>query len=62
MMWRDVGPVSVVIYNLGAQIGNKKLEDLTLKQFDLGFKMGTLGIFRLCKTLFPYMVKEEEEL
>ena len=50
---RDVGPISVVIYNLGAQIGNKKLEDLTLKQFDLGFKMGTLGIFRLCKTLFP---------
>ena len=42
-----------MIYNLGAQIGNKKLEDLTLKQFDLGFKMGTLGIFRLCKTLFP---------
>ena len=54
---RDIGPISVVIYNLGAQIGNKKLEDLTLKQFDLGFKMGTLGIFRLCKTLFPYMVK-----
>ena len=54
---RDIGPINVVIYNLGAQIGNKKLEDLTLKQFDLGFKMGTLGIFRLCKTLFPFMVK-----
>ena len=54
---RDLGPISVVVYNLGAQIGNKKLEDLTLKQFDLGLKMGTVGIFRLSKTLFPYMVK-----
>ncbi len=54
---KNIGPIDVVIYNLGAQIGNKKLEDLSLKQFDLGFKMGTLGIFRLCKTLFPYMEK-----
>ena len=54
---KDLGPISVVVYNLGAQIGNKKLEDLTLKQFDLGLKMGTVGIFRLSKTLFPYMVK-----
>ena len=62
---RDIGPVSVVIYNLGAQIGNKKLEDLTLKQFDLGFKMGTSGIFRLCRStntlvslfaLFPWNI------
>ena len=54
---KSLGSISVVVYNLGAQIGNKKLEDLTLKQFDLGLKMGTVGIFRLSKTLFPYMVK-----
>ena len=52
-----LGPIDVVVYNLGAQIGNKKLENLTLKQFDLGIKMGTLGLFRLAKTLFPYMTK-----
>ncbi len=52
-----LGTINVVVYNLGAQIGNKKLENLTLKQFDLGFKMGTLGLFRLAKTLFPYMEK-----
>ena len=59
---KDIGPISVAVYNLGAQIGNRKLEDLTLKQFDLGLKMGTVGIFRLSKTLFPYMEKEEEGL
>ncbi len=52
-----LGSINVVVYNLGAQIGNKKLENLSLKQFDLGFKMGTLGLFRLAKALFPYMEK-----
>ena len=27
-----IGPIDVVVYNLGAQIGNKKLDNLTLKQ------------------------------
>ena len=55
----DVGPIDVAVYNLGAQIGNKSLENLTIKQFDLGFKMGTLGLFRLAKTLFPFMEKRK---
>ncbi len=55
----DIGPINVAIYNLGAQIGNKKLQDLTIKQFDLGLKMATLGLFRLSKTLFPYMEKRQ---
>ncbi|MAI02695.1 MAG: SDR family NAD(P)-dependent oxidoreductase [Rickettsiales bacterium TMED254] len=54
---KKIGSINVVVYNLGAQIGNKKLENLSLKQFDLGIKMGTLGLFRVAKTLFPYMVK-----
>ena len=55
----DVGPIDVAVYNLGAQIGNKSLLDLSIKQFDLGFKMGTLGLFRLSKTLFPFMEKRK---
>ena len=54
---KKIGPINVVVYNLGAQIGNKKLENLSLKQFDLGIKMGTLGLFIVAKILFPYMVK-----
>ena len=55
----DIGPIDVAVYNLGAQIGNKSLLDLSIKQFDLGFKMGTLGLFRLSKTLFPFMEKRK---
>ena len=55
----DIGPIDVAVYNLGAQIGNKSLLDLSIKQFDLGFKMGTLGLFRLSKILFPFMEKRK---
>ena len=53
---KEIGPIFVSVYNLGAQIGNKKLEVLTIKQFELGWKMATLGLFRLSKVLFPFMV------
>ena len=57
---KEIGPIEVVIYNLGAQIGNKDLGMLTLKQFELGWKMGTFGLFRLAKVLFPYMIQREK--
>ena len=57
---REIGPIFVVIYNLGAQIGNKSLENLTIKQFELGWKMATFGLFRVSKTVFPFMVKRKE--
>ena len=51
----DIGPVHTVLFNLGAQIGNRPLEATTLKQFELGWRMATLGLFRLAKSLFPLM-------
>jgi NAD(P)-dependent dehydrogenase (short-subunit alcohol dehydrogenase family) len=52
---RDIGPIAVAIYNIGAQIGNRSLEDTTLKQFELGWRLGTYGLFRLAKVLMPLM-------
>jgi len=52
---QDVGPIQCAVYNLGAQIGNRSLEETTLKQFELGWKLGTLGLFRLSKSLLPRM-------
>ena len=57
---KEIGPISVAVYNLGAQIGNKKLEEVTIKQFELGWKMATFGLFRLSKVLFPYMVDRKK--
>ena len=52
---KDIGPIEVVLFNLGAQIGNRSLEEVTYKQFELGWRMATFGLFRMAKELFPRM-------
>eukprot|EP00591_Stephanopyxis_turris_P001243 CAMPEP_0195524244 /NCGR_PEP_ID=MMETSP0794_2-20130614/23965_1 /TAXON_ID=515487 /ORGANISM="Stephanopyxis turris, Strain CCMP 815" /LENGTH=285 /DNA_ID=CAMNT_0040654421 /DNA_START=113 /DNA_END=967 /DNA_ORIENTATION=+ len=51
----DIGPLAVVVYNLGAQIGNQRLSDTSYKQFEMGWKLGTFGLFRVCKSVLPFM-------
>lgn len=53
----NIGPIEVVIYNLGAQIGDRDLEDTTYKAFEMGWRLGTFGLFRVAKTLCPLMVE-----
>ncbi|MEP5118009.1 MAG: SDR family NAD(P)-dependent oxidoreductase, partial [Marinomonas sp.] len=52
----DIGPINVAVYNLGAQIGNRALADTPLKTFELGWRIGNLGVFRVAQKLFPLMV------
>ena len=54
---RDIGPVDVCLFNLGAQIGNRALGDTTYKQFELGWRMATFALFRVASSLFPKMVE-----
>ena len=35
----EIGPIHTVLFNLGAQIGNRSLEATTLKNFELGWRM-----------------------
>ena len=53
----EVGPIEVVVYNLGAQIGDRTLEDTAAKVFELGWRMGTFGLFRTAQTVCPLMEK-----
>ena len=53
----DIGPINVLVYNLGAQIGNRALADTPLKTFELGWRIGNLGVFRVAQKLFPKMVE-----
>lgn len=53
----DIGPIEVAIYNLGAQIGDRALQDTSLKAFETGWRLGTFGLFRLASVLFPLMVE-----
>lgn len=51
----DIGPIEVVVYNLGAQIGNRSLADTSYKAFELGWRMATFGLFRTAQSVCPAM-------
>lgn len=51
----EIGPIEVVLYNLGAQIGNRALQDTSYKAFELGWRLGTFGLFRTASVLCPLM-------
>ena len=51
----DIGPIEVAVFNLGAQIGNRSLEETTYKQFEIGWRLATYSLFRLASTVCPLM-------
>jgi NAD(P)-dependent dehydrogenase (short-subunit alcohol dehydrogenase family) len=51
----DVGPIEVVVYNLGAQIGDRALKDTSYKAFEMGWRLATFGLFRLASVVCPLM-------
>lgn len=53
----DIGPIEVVVFNLGAQIGNRALADTTYKAFEMGWRMATFALFRVASTLCPLMAE-----
>ena len=53
----EIGPIEVLIYNLGAQIGNRALADTSYKAFELGWRMATFALFRVAQAAIPHMVE-----
>ena len=51
----ELGPIEVVVYNLGAQIGDRSLADTSYKAFEMGWRLGTFGLFRTASVLCPRM-------
>ncbi len=51
----SIGPIKVVLYNLGAQIGDRTLSDTSYRAFEMGWRLATYGLFRLAKSVFPLM-------
>jgi NAD(P)-dependent dehydrogenase (short-subunit alcohol dehydrogenase family) len=51
----DVGPIEVVVFNLGAQIGDRALQDTSYKAFELGWRMATFALFRVASCVCPLM-------
>ncbi|MDB4242468.1 SDR family NAD(P)-dependent oxidoreductase [Gammaproteobacteria bacterium] len=52
---KDHGPIEVLVYNLGAQSGMKLLHETSIKEFEWGWRIADLGLFRVAKTLMPLM-------
>lgn len=53
----EIGPIDTALYNLGAQIGNRALSDTPHRTFELGWRLGCYGLFRLAHAMFPAMVE-----
>lgn len=52
---RDIGPIDVVVFNLGAQIGDRPLRDTSYKAFEMGWRLATFALFRVASTVCPLM-------
>jgi NAD(P)-dependent dehydrogenase (short-subunit alcohol dehydrogenase family) len=51
----EIGPIEVVVFNLGAQIGDRSLKDTSYKAFEVGWRLATLGLFRAASAVCPLM-------
>ena len=53
----EIGPIEVVVFNLGAQIGDRTLADTSYKAFERGWRMATFALFRTASVVCPLMVE-----
>lgn len=51
----DIGPIHTILYNLGAQIGDRPLEATSPKAFEMGWRLACFGLFRTAQAAFPAM-------
>ena len=54
---KNSGPIEVVVHNIGAQIGNRRLTDTSLKTFELGWRLSCFSLFILAYTVLPLMAQ-----
>ena len=54
----SIGPISVAVYKLGSQIGNRSLFETSDKVFERGWRMATLASFSHSKKAFSLYGKE----
>ena len=53
----NIGPIEVVVFNLGAQVGDRALGDTSYKVFERGWRMATFALFRTAVSVCPHMEK-----
>ena len=53
----DLGPIDVVVFNLGAQIGDRALLETSYKSFEMCWRLATFGLFRAATAACPIMAE-----
>jgi len=56
----NIGPIKVVVFNLGAQVGDHDLLDTSYKVFERCWQMATFALFRVASAALPLMVERGE--
>lgn len=51
----EIGPIEVVVFNLGAQIGDRALADTNYKAFERCWRLATFALFRIASAVCPLM-------
>lgn len=51
----EIGPIEGVVFNLGAQIGDRALRETSYKAFEMGWRIATFALFRLASAVCPRM-------
>lgn len=53
----EMGPLELVLYNVGANMGNRELHQTSSKIFTLAWRLGCLGAFLVAKATVPVMAE-----
>ncbi|MGI9475187.1 MAG: SDR family NAD(P)-dependent oxidoreductase [Hyphomicrobiaceae bacterium] len=53
----EIGPIEVLVFNLGAQIGNRTLGETNYKAFERCWQLATFGLFRAASAVCPAMAE-----
>lgn len=51
----EIGPIEVLVFNLGAQIGNRSLSETSYKAFERSWRLATFALFRAASAVCPHM-------
>lgn len=54
---REIGPIHTLVFNIGAQVGDRALPETTNKVFERCWRMATFGLFRAAQSLCPLMAE-----
>lgn len=52
---RGIGPIHTLVFNIGAQVGDRSASETSLKLFERCWRMATFGLFRAAQAVCPSM-------